>query len=444
MSSSEAGEKNESKGGVMDSRHIVLATIGSLGDLHPFLALGKGLKARGHRVTVATSELFRKNVVASGLGFHAIRPEVSLLETDREFFKRLMDTRNGTETLLRELILPSLKDTYDDLRPLLQTADYLVNHPIVYAGPILADELKLKWASVNLSPISTLSAYDMPVFPNAQGLSKLRIFGPTVTRPLLQYGRSLVRPWSEPIRKFREEKGLPFRADPILEGQHSPDLVLSLWSKHFSAPQPDWLPQTVQTGFLFYEEENGEGKSEEGKMPPELADFLEMGQSPFVFTLGSAAVNAAEDFYRISVQVAKRMRRRAVLLTGRDPSNLPPEPLPAGVIAVPYAPYSEVFPKAACVIHSGGIGTTAQVLRAGKPQLIFPFANDQPDNAARIVRLGLGRKVTKPEYNALNGSAQILRLVFDGTYSDKAKLVGEAIRQENGVQVAVEAIEGKC
>lgn len=425
----------------MDSRHIVLATIGSLGDLHPFLALGKGLKARGHRVTVATSELFRKNVVASGLGFHAIRPDVGFVEMDKEFFKRLMDARNGTETLLRELIIPSLKDTYDDLRSILETADYLVNHPIVYAGPILADELKLKWASVNLSPISTLSAYDMPIFPNVPGLSKLRVFGPMVTRPLLQYGRGIIRPWSEPIRKFREGKGLPDRGDPILEGQHSPDLVLSLWSKHFSTPQPDWLPQTVQTGFLFYEEE--ENETGVGKMPPELAEFLEMGQSPFVFTLGSAAVNAAEDFYRISIQIAKRMRRRAVLLIGRDPSNLPPEPLPAGVIAVPYAPYSEVFPKAACVVHSGGIGTTAQVLRAGKPQLIFPFANDQPDNAARIVRLGLGRKVTKPEYNALNGAAQILRLVFDGTYSDKAKLVGEAIRQEDGVAVAIRAIESK-
>ena len=421
----------------MTSAHIVLATIGSLGDLHPFLALGKGLRANGHRVTIATSAIFEGNVKAAGLEHHPLRPDVSFIETDPAMMARLLDTRHGTERLLRELLIPALRDTYDDLRPLLENADYLVNHPIVFAGPILADELNLPWASVNMAPLAALSAYDLPVFANAPGLSMTRAFGPLVTKPVLKLGHRIIAKWSEPIRRFRAEKGLPDRGDPLWEGQHSPDLVLSLWSKYFAPPQPDWLPQTVQTGFLFYD------RLEEQTMPSELVAFLEKGQSPIVFTLGSAAVNATTDFYKISVKVAQRVRRRGVLLVGKNPDNRPEEPLPEGIIAVPYAPYSEVFSRAACVVHSGGIGTTAQVLRAGKPHLVFPFTNDQPDNAARIVRLQLGRKVNKAQYNVLNGAAQIHRLVFDGTYSDKAQIVGEQIRAEDGIGTAVRAIEAK-
>ena len=141
----------------------------------------------------------------------------------------------------------------------------------------------------------------------------------------------------------------------------SPELVLATFSSVMAAPQPDWPPQTVQTGFPFYEGESGNAG-----LDPALSAFLDAGDPPLVFTLGSSAVMDAGGFYAESAEAARHLGRRALLLVGRDPRNRPAK-LPAGVVAFEYAPYSQVFPRAAAIIHQGGIGTTAQALRAGRP-----------------------------------------------------------------------------
>src|SRR5262245_27952102 len=148
-------------------------------------------------------------------------------------------------------------------------------------------------------------------------------------------------------------------------GQHSPALVLALFSKLLADKQPDWPPQTVITGFPFYDRDG------EGGMSPELSNFLDTGPPPVVFTLDSSAVVDAGPFYEHSVAAAKLLGRRAVLLVGKDPRNRPAA-LPAGIVAFAYAPYSELCPRAAAVVHEGGIGTTAQAMRSGRPMLVMP------------------------------------------------------------------------
>ena len=413
---------------------IALATLGSLGDLNPFLALGVGLKQNGHDVTIATSEIFRAIVETAGLRFHPMRPDVSRIEKDQRLFQRMMDPRRGTETVVREIVVPHLSDAYDDLRPLLEQSDFLINHPLVVVGAIIANLLNMRWASTVMAPFGAMSAHDFPIIGGSEALSRLRSFGPQVTKSLMTVGSKKIAELTDPISAFAETKGWQYPGDPLMGGQHSPHLVLALWSKHFSSPQRDWPAQTVQTGFLYYD------RIDEAFDSDSLEAFLGKGQSPVVFTLGSAAVNVAGDFYETSVDVAKRLRRRAVLLTGRDPKNVP-EDLPSGMIALPYAPYSEIFPKAACIVHQGGVGTTAQALRAGKPQLIMPFSHDQFDNADRVRRLGAGRTMSRKRYNTLHGAAEIYRMTADTIYTDAATQLAEKINRENGVDTAVKAIE---
>ena len=211
----------------------------------------------------------------------------------------------------------------------------------------------------------------------------------------------------QPVYSLRAEVGLPRGEQPLLAGQHSPTLVLALFSSVFGKPQPDWPPNTRAVGFSFYDRRDYFGESE---VEPDLLKFLNDGPPPIVFTLGSSAFWVAKDFYRDSIKAAQALGQRALLLIGHE-RNLPSEPLPDGVAAFEYAPFGEVFPRALAVVHPGGVGTTGQGLRAGRPVLIVPHAHDQFDNAARVVRLGCGRSIPRPRYNAETAARELAALL---------------------------------
>ncbi len=200
-----------------------------------------------------------------------------------------------------------------------------------------------------------------------------------IYRAGLNLARLATRHWWHPVRQLRGELGLPVPCDPVFRDKFSPELVLALFSPAFSMRQPDWPPQTVQSGFVFFDRDSSRTHHNTG-----LKAFLADGDAPLVFTLGSTAVHNPGSFYASSLAAAQRLGRRVVLL-GADPSLSS-----QSALALPYAPYSEIFPHAAVIVHQGGSGTTAQALLAGVPQLIVPYGWDQPDNAARVQRLGAG------------------------------------------------------
>jgi UDP:flavonoid glycosyltransferase YjiC (YdhE family) len=220
-----------------------------------------------------------------------------------------------------------------------------------------------------------------------------------------------------------------------------------MFSKVLGKPQPDWHHSTLQTGFCFYD-----GQDDLGKMPEGLTEFLERGEPPIVFTLGSAAVMDARDFFEESAKAAQMLNRRAVLLYGVF--NQPPEIVENGkwktenveenqsqIAAFDYAPYSQIFPRAACVVHQGGVGTTAQVLRAGVPHLIMPYSHDQPDNAARCERIGAARVISREKYNGETAAKELRVLLGDENYKQNAVEAGKIVRAEHGTLVACDAIE---
>jgi rhamnosyltransferase subunit B len=209
--------------------------------------------------------------------------------------------------------------------------------------------------------------------------------------------------------------------------------VLAMFSSAFAAPQPDWPPNTVVTGFPKYD-----GLAAGAPLPAGLQEFLAADEAPIVFTLGSSAVLDPGSFYEESAQAAGRLNRRAVLLLGRNP---PPAKLSDAVATAGYARFSELFPRASAVVHQGGIGTIGQALRAGRPMLVMPYNFDQPDNAARIARLGVGQVIRRSQYQQSRVARRLREILETPSYAHQASRLSQAVGQEDGAVTAAEAIE---
>jgi UDP:flavonoid glycosyltransferase YjiC (YdhE family) len=222
----------------------------------------------------------------------------------------------------------------------------------------------------------------------------------------------------------------------MFAGQHSPLLVLALFSSVFGQAQPDWPKQTEITGFCFYD-----GRHQTA-MPAELERFLAAGPAPIVFTLGSSAVWVARDFFAQSIEAAQRLGQRAVLLVGDERNR--PASLPDGMFAADYAPYQSLLPRASVVVHHGGVGTTSQGLLAGVPTLIVPFAFDQSDNAEHAWRLGTSRTVYRNSYRAPRVESELRELLERPEYRRNALEVSNKLKQENGPGRAADLIENVC
>lgn len=411
---------------------IVLAPYGSLGDLHPFLAVAIELRDRGHEITICTLEPYREKIGTLDFRFLPLRPEFD--PEDKEAAKAVMDTKTGTETLLTEYLLPNIREMYEDLLAACEGADLLIPGEIVFPAHSVAENLDLKWISTVLAPLSMFSAYDGNVYPNAEWLKHLNFLGKPFHRSVFRIMSRVIRKWLVPYRKFRAELGLSADHDPIVKDKHSKYLNLAMFSRVLGRTRPDWHSPTLQTGFCFYD-----GQKDLGVMPDGLEEFLAAGDPPIVFTLGSAAVMDPRDFFEESIKAAKLISRRAVMLYGTF--NEPPDGLDEDRVAFDYAPYSQIFPLAACVVHQGGVGTTAQVLRAGVPHLIMPYSHDQPDNAARCERLGVARVIGRDRYNAESAAQELRKLLWDLSYEAKAQEAKRIIATENGTKITCDAIE---
>jgi rhamnosyltransferase subunit B len=417
---------------------IVLSNIGTLGDINPLIAIALELKRRGHVPVMALPAVFEPKIVPLGLQFHAVRPDIDPENT--ALVAMVYDVKKGTETGLREFLFPVLRQTYDDLldaatKP--ERADLLLLGELNYAGPLVAEVTGIPWASYVLAPLSFFSAFDPPVLPPYPGMARADKIVPGMGRVIRRLARFVSRKWPEPIYELRHELGLERGANPLFDAKHSPHLVLALFSRVLGVEQKDWPEHTLITGFCFYDADAGNAA-----LPAKIEEFLTAGETPVVFTLGSAAVLAAGDFYEVSARAARRMGVRAVLLIGSDPRNRPQTALPDSICVEEYAPYSALFPRVTMVVHQGGVGTTAQCLRAGKPMLIMPYSHDQPDNARRMRRLKVSRTIQKGSFTPARVARKLTAMLAEPRFAERAASVAKQQGQEDGVRTACDALEG--
>jgi rhamnosyltransferase subunit B len=412
---------------------IVVTTLGTLGDLHPMIAIALELRQRGHDVVFVTHKEYQSKIEALRFEFHRMRPDFTALDNPQEM-ARMMDLKTGQEYMVRQWANPNLREMYTDLLNVAKRADFIFSGEGVIATPLVAEKLRMQWASSAMVPMSFFSAYDPSVLAPFPALANLYRLGLIMNRGIITLAKFVSHSWAEPIRQLRRELGLsPLKGNPFIDSKFSPYLVVALFSSVLAKPQLDWAANTVVAGFTFYD-----GTQGKANLTPDLKEFLDAGEPPIVFTLGSAAVMDAGNFYQESIQAAKHLNRRAVLLIG---NNTPPENLSADIVAVNYVPYSQIFPHACAIVHHGGIGTTAQALRAGHPTLIMPYSHDQPDNAARVERLGTSRTIPRKQYFASRVAKELCELLENPTYATQAAEVGHIIQAENGVSAASDAIE---
>ncbi len=416
---------------------IVLSNIGTFGDINPLIAIALELKRRGHVPVMAVPAVFEPKIVPLGLEFHAVRPDIDPTNTIQ--VEMIYDVRKGTERGLREFLFPVLRETYDDLldaatKP--ERADLLLLGELNYAGPLVAEVTGIKWASYVLAPLSFFSAFDPPVLPPYPRMARADKAVPGFGRVIKRLARFVSRKWPQPIYDLRSELGLPKGKNPLFDAKHSPYLALALFSRVLGREQKDWPENAKITGFCYYDSDAGNGE-----LPAHLEEFLVAGPAPVVFTLGSAAVLTAGRFYEFSAKAAIRLGVRAVLLIGTDPRNRPRQTLPETICVAEYAPYSKLFPRAELVVHQGGVGTTAQCLRAGKPMLIMPYSHDQPDNGRRMRRLKVARVIQRGNYTPLRVARKLKAMLAEPKFARRAELVAHRLEQEDGVRSACDALE---
>ena len=410
------------------SKRIVFAVWGSLGDLYPYLAVAHALEARGHRPLIATTNFHRERVEAAGLEFAPMGPH---LDADAALMKDSMHLRRGPRFLLGDIVIPYSRQSFAEATTAIEGADLLVTHPITYGAHLAAQKSGIRWASTSLAPAGFFSVHDRSARRQSPELAKLKV-GPWLDRWLMVYARKETNRWAKPIHALRRELGISSDANPVIEGQFSPELTLAMFSPLFCQPQPDWPPNTVVTGFSFYDHPTS--------LDEKLRNFLAEGQPPVVFTLGSAASMTPRAFFDESLKAIGQLQCRAVLIVGLYGPNQFSNGLPPNVAAFPYAPYEALFPLAAVNVQHGGIGTTAQALRSGRPMLVVPFAFDQPDNAARVEALGLAKTIFINDYKARRVVRELDALLHDPAYAERAKVVGERMSAENGAERACDEL----
>jgi UDP:flavonoid glycosyltransferase YjiC (YdhE family) len=282
-----------------------------------------------------------------------------------------------------------------------------------------------------MQPMGYLPAKEPPVIGPPIIAAALRTLGNPAGRAFLRGARNLSMPWVSEWHRLREELGLGISSHhPLFEGQHSGLLSLGIFPRVLGEPQPDWPSSARVSGFPFLRDPSRH-------LLPELVDFLEAGEPPVVFTLGTTAVNEPGHFYDVSADAVRELGLRAVLVTGPNGDSSRRDDQ---VIAVPWAPHDLLFARSRAVVHQGGIGTLAEATAAGKPMIIVPYAHDQADNAWRARRIGVGEILPRRRYRTRHLAKLLQRLLHTDSYISASRRAQCDMAQEHGATAAASAI----
>jgi rhamnosyltransferase subunit B len=410
---------------------VLITATGSHGDLHPFIAIGRALLARGHHAAIATNPYFQPLVEHAGLEFIPLGECIDLRDLKNK--PDIMHPTRGTRVVVRELLIPFARDTLALLPAILDSfrPDAVLHHHICLATAWVCRRRGIPIANAVLAPMMWMTRGD--------------IFSPLSWSPLHPPGwlrwvmRHVFRPairlhMNPPFNRLRREHGLQPIDDVWRDACRSGDLNLGLWSPLFR-PQLQGDPdKAVICGFPWHDD------AADQEHDADLVErFLAAGPPPVLFSLGTAAVHVSKGFYQIAADACRIIGRRAMLLVGN--SGVTINNPPPGVATFSYIPFSRVMPRVAASVHHGGIGTTAQGLRAGRPTLIVPHAHDQYDNAARAKRLGVSEILKRHQLTARRLADALMSILDNPTMEANATVLAARLKGEDGAAFAADHIE---
>jgi UDP:flavonoid glycosyltransferase YjiC (YdhE family) len=412
------------------TRHFILTPFGSAGDVNPFLWLGRGLQERGHAVTLIVAPPFADVARRAGL------PCVTVGEPG--FYERVVQDPDLWHpwrglNLTLGLAGRATGEYFEAIRGTVERAGgdvVLVGSLLALGARLAREKLGVPLATIHLQPAVLLSLYDTPVMrAHMEWFARLPRW---LKRAFFALPNPLDQAAGPAVRAACARAGVAPPRNLMREWMHSPDAVLGLFPAWFGPPQPDWPPRCRLAGFPLYDLGDQQG------LTPELERFLAEGPPPVLFTPGSAMAHG-RGFFATAQEACARLGTRAIFATAhRD--QLPAQ-RPAAVLAVDYAPFSRLLPRVAAVVHHGGIGTLSQALAAGVPQLVMPMAHDQPDNAHRLVRLGVALRLYPRRFTAERVAAALRHLLQNSAVRAACAAAAEKVRADRPATVVFDTLE---
>lgn len=361
--------------------HVLLASLGTDGDIFPYIGLGLAAQERGHTATLVASETYRRLARAHGLGFEQL---VTAEENNALFLHPHFWTRFKSATLMAKWGARLIPRKYEILARLTKPGTVLVSNPGILASPLIAEKLGIPWASLILQPWMVPSAQQLPIIPGFSWMAQAPLpFRKLFIRAIDAYGDWII---GRENNRLRVQLGLrPVRR--IFQHWLSPRLIIGMFPDWFGVPQSDWPRQLRLTGFPLFDGSPSSDESPDRKLDSDVVRFCESGSPPVAVTFGSGMAHSATLFEN-ALEALETIGARALLLT-KFAGQLP-KPLPPWAMHISFAPFQKLFPLCRAVLHHGGIGTVAKALRTGTPQLVHPICFDQIDNGMRVANLGAG------------------------------------------------------
>jgi len=364
---------------------FLVTSLGSYGDVYPLIGIARALAARGHDVFMLTNDRYAGAVEDADLTFVSPGQGDTVSQVLGKF--DVKKANKSAPLLMNKMMLAPLRPVYRQLEELCIPGEtVVVSFPMVLAARLVAERLSIPQVMVSLAPAGFRSLEAPPQLFRFDLLSRL----PKWAIRLVYFLTDVTMDWFmlREVNRFRGELQMkPIRW--VWKWMESSDAILALYPPWFAPPPADLPSQAALSDFPLFDAKESQA------LPPELEEFLATGPPPVVFTIGSPA-GGADWFHRESARACTALGCRGVLLT-QYPDDVPDE-LPEGVIHLPYAPFSELLPRAAAFVHHGGIGTCSQALKAGVPQLVTPWGVDQFDNLRWLKKLGVAMEQRLSSY----------------------------------------------
>ena len=406
---------------------ITLLSVGSTGDVRPFILIGRALKSRGHSVTITAFSRFAETVTAAGLNFHALSGSVekmmeSIMEPDTSGVTYLPRLWKGVKDTAPEM----LQDMLDSCRG----ADAMVCNFFGSVYYSIAEKYGIPCIQVNLFPMDPTG--DVPI----SAVRNQRL-GSFLNKSTYKAGYYLIGTIEKHVLgQWRRSSGLTDRRPAIRPdyriGSHVVPVIYPISPCLFPRPE-DWGEHVHMSGFCFDE-------SPVVYDPPrELTGFLSAGEKPVYIGFGSMNSGDMNRLLSIVLRSVHAAGIRAVISAGWHGRKLKSG---RSVIFVDDVPHDWLFPRVSAVVHHGGAGTTAAGLRYGKPALVIPFAGDQTFWGTRVYRVGCGPKpVPRASLTVHRLTKALLDLKSNSSYYENARHISESLGREHGVLAAADLIE---
>jgi UDP:flavonoid glycosyltransferase YjiC (YdhE family) len=410
---------------------ITLVTMGSWGDLFPFVGLGQLLIERGHDVRLAASPAWEDIATEASVPFVGVGRRLGFEELGQhpEIFK---SGAIGLRYALGRFIFDQVEELSRDLRDALDGADLAVIHPAQVAAHNVAQALGVRRVVATVFPGMIPSSYTVP---GGSPLGPWQGFpGRVANRLSWKTGQAATAlMFDRPINRHRRDLGL----DPIWSALFGLSLradgIVVMASPHVIDAPPDWPAKVETTSFVTWD------RAARRPLLPAAEAFLTSGDAPVLVTLGSSSALDPTDFFSHVARMALDEGARVLVVTG--PAQVPPGLRGVERVHVTdYAPFSVVMPRCQAVIHHAGVGTTVEAIRAGIPQVAVPRGFDQPDTAARIETLGIGVSVAwRKRHREL--APALYRILSEPSFAERAAALGAQVRTEDGALASARAIE---